>query len=404
MGGIKNKSLSNNKVANLAPLLGELSRAKRVTEGLKYLGICTLTLSLVFVILINLYRTHSSSSAQSNAEPVSNSSTSTLADTELGPTAISISVSSSSSTDSNNPNLSLQIPREGGIAVGGHTVTVSTGSSVIGYELQLGSNDNETALVNNSSNGGNNQDNGSNNTAIIPTTTGTIDSPSVLVDKTYGYTLTDLSNGGAYGNDNSTNDIGADSDYSNNPVVNTAIWRGLQPNAGPATIATVDETDDILTIGQANETTHNIYYGVNIQKQVELLAGDYSRSVVYTAIAELMPEPTIESIGSDKYTIDSIVRVHEIDALNIYVLMGSGRIMVTYDWSDGDEFVREYYSGNQAVNMAISTNNNSTIFTDSGGAVFAFGANDHGQLGIGTTESASTQLPVRVHIDKPVKK
>ena len=61
MGGIKNKSLSNNKVANLAPLLGELSRAKRVTEELKYLGICTLTLSLIFVILINLYRTYSSS-------------------------------------------------------------------------------------------------------------------------------------------------------------------------------------------------------------------------------------------------------------------------------------------------------------------------------------------------------
>ena len=245
----------------------------RVSKFTKYTSLACLTLAILSTITLNIISSYSSSNTNSNAEPVGN--VSTLANTTLDPASISISISSypsSSSTGGNNPNLSLSIPREGGIAVGRHTVTVGTGSSVIGYELQLSSNSDETGLVNSE------DTNVDANT--IPTTTGTITNPSQLADKTYGYTLSniDSSNGG------------------NSNLVNTNIWLGLQPKSSPDTIATVDETDNTLTIGQPNEVAHNIYYGVNIQNPVELRAGNYSREVVYTAIGELMPEPEVTDL------------------------------------------------------------------------------------------------------------
>ena len=288
MGGIKSKlkQLSNKAVNLGSPARGAGSR--RLTEGLfhrwgryaKYLAISCLSLALISTISLNLYRTYSSSNTNSNAEPVGN--VSTLAN--IDPASISISISSypsSSSTGGNNPNLSLSIPQGGGIATGRHTVTVSTGSSVIGYELQLSSNSDETGLVNSE------DINADANT--IPTTTGTITNPSQLADKTYGYTLSniDSSNGG------------------NSNLVNTNIWLGLQPKDNPDTIATVDETDNTLTIGQPNEATHNIYYGVNIQNPVTTRAGEYSREVVYTAIGEVALPPTIQSIEPNSYALSS---------------------------------------------------------------------------------------------------
>ena len=245
----------------------------RVSKFTKYTSIACLTLAILSTLILNIVSSYSSSNIESNAEPVGD--VSTLAN--IDPASISISISSypsSSSTGGNNPNLSLSIPQGGGIATGRHTVTVRTGSSVIGYELQLSSNSDETGLVNNEDT---NADASAN---AIPTTTGTITNPSQLADKTYGYTLSniDSSNGG------------------NSNLVNTNIWLGLQPKDNPATIATVDDTDNILTIGQSNEATHNIYYGVNIQNPVGTRAGDYTRQVVYTVVGELMPEPTVEDL------------------------------------------------------------------------------------------------------------
>ena len=286
----------------------QMSVAHRWGRIAKYTSLACLTLAILSTITLNLISTYSSSNTNSNAEPISNSdaNVSTLADNEastnaLDPTSISISISSypsSSSTGGNDPNLSLSIPQGGGIATGRHTVTVSTGSSVIGYELQLSSNSDETGLVNNDAGdneGSTSSEGNSSSNPTIPTTTGTITNPSQLVDKTYGYTLTDLSNNGAYSDGPDSTD-NTNNTYSDNPAVDTNIWLGLQPKSNPATIATVDETDNILTIGQPNETAHNIYYGANIQNPLELRAGNYSREVVYTAIAELMPEPEVADL------------------------------------------------------------------------------------------------------------
>ena len=279
-----------------------------IINKVKYIGIASLTIAILSVLILNLISSYSSSNTNSNAEPVGD--VSTLAN--IDPASISISISSypsSSSTGGNNPNLSLSIPQGGGIATGRHTVTVSTGSSVIGYELQLSSNSDETGLVNNDASdneGSTSSEGNSSSNPTIPTTTGTITNPSQLADKTYGYTLTDLSNGGVYGSSASdASDTGASNSYSSNPVVTTPIWSGLQPKSNPATIATVAEIDSTLTLGQPNETTHNIYYGVNIQNPVTTRAGEYKREVVYTAIGEVALPPTIQSIEPNSYVLSS---------------------------------------------------------------------------------------------------
>ena len=328
-----------------------------IINKVKYIGIASLTIAILSVLILNLISSYSSSNIESNAEPVGD--VSTLAN--IDPASISISISSypsSSSTGGNNPNLFLSIPQGGGIATGRHTVTVSTGSSIIGYELQLSSNSDETGLVN------------SEDTNAIPTTTGTITNPSQLADKTYGYTLSniDSSNGG------------------NSNLVNTNIWLGLQPKDNPDTIATVDDTDNILTIGQPNETTHNIYYGVNIQNPVGTRAGDYTRQVVYTVVGELMPEPVVSSVSPSRYTINLIRKAQVANRMMMYALATNGNIYKNTLWND---FSPEYchHCDSKTIDFAISNDGNSTVMLDSDGNLLSFGDNTYGQLGDGTTDS-----------------
>ena len=389
MGGIKNKL---SKLIHEPPFrkrrqmksdrisIGGFDRLVRIT---KYTSIACLTLAILSAITLNLISTYSSSNIESNAEPVGN--VSTLANTD--PASISISISSypsSSSTGGNNPNLSLSIPQGGGIAAGRHTVTVSTGSSVIGYELQLSSNSNETGLVNNDASdneGSTSSEGNSSSNPTIPTTTGTITNPSQLADKTYGYTLSniDSSNGG------------------NSNLVNTNIWLGLQPKDNPATIATVDDTDNILTIGQPNETTHNIYYGVNIKNPVGTRAGNYTADVVYTVVAELTPMPEISSVSPSRYAVnDKIVGIWANDngglSYGFTALKKSGAIFsYTYDSVFNDELFKapmqldksvkyftDYSTGMQGNSLAVTTDNQIITWNFSG-------SRNYGTLGNGTT-------------------
>ena len=350
-----------------------MSEAHRWGRITKYLGIACLTLAILSTLVLNIVSSYSYSKVNSNAEPVGNNSTSTLANTantantELDPTGISISISSyssSSSTGGDDANLSLQIPREGGIATGRHTVEVSTGSSVIGYELQLASNNNETGLVNNED---------SNN--FIPTTAGTIASPTQLSDKTYGYTLTDLDN--------------------NSGLTSTPIWVGLQPNTNPATIATIDDSD--LALGQANTTTHNIYYGVNVQNPVELRAGDYSRGVVYTVVGEIAPMPDVSSTTPIEYPLNN--KVTSINNSG----GGSGLVAIT---ADGSVHKYNKYSSNwssiafpmckvvECHYAPYATSVGYSLCQD--GRLYVWGNNDNGGLGIGNTESVDAESPIDI--------
>ncbi len=257
----------------------------RLVSLTKYLVISCFALALISTIGLNLYRTYSNSSIETSAVGNSSSGGELATQANIDPTSIALSISSypSSSTGGNDANLSLSIPQGGGIATGRHTVTVETGSSVIGYDLMLSSDSEETSLVN-----GDNVDNeGNDSGSIISTTTGILTSPSQLADKTYGYTLANLD--------------------SDNDLVNTNIWIGLKPNTNPDTITTVDDSN--LTIGQANTTAHSIYYGVNIQNPAETRAGNYTRQVVYTVVGKIAPVPNVNNIAPAEYPLNNKVVV-----------------------------------------------------------------------------------------------
>ena len=343
--------------------IGGFDRLVRIT---KYTSLACLTLAILSTLILNIISSHSNSNTRSNAEPVSNSSASTLASTELDPTGISISIysyPSSSSTGGNDPNLSLSIPQGGGIATGRHTVEVNTGSSVIGYELTLSSNDNdETGLVNNED---------SNN--FIPTTAGTIASPTQLSDKTYGYTLTDLDN--------------------NSNLTGTPLWVGLQPNTNPATIATIDDSD--LTLGQANATAHNIYYGVNIQNPVELIAGDYSRGVVYTVAGKIAPMPDVSSATPIEYPLNNKVTSIDNSSIDLFAVTADGSVyrynQYSSKWSNIAspmcKVVKYHYA-------PYDTSVGYSLCQD--GRLYVWGNNDNGGLGIGNTESVDAESPIDI--------
>ena len=350
----------------------QMSVAHRWGHYTKYLSLACLSLAILSTLVLNIVSSYSSSSTQINATD-SSTNGEPVVQSSADPTSIALSISSSpssSSTGGNDANLSLSIPQGGGIATGRHTVEVSTGSSVIDYELQLSSNSDETALVNNDASS--TSDSGSK--PVIPTTTGTVDNPSILADKTYGYTL-------------------ANPDNYNDPA-NTAIWLGLRPNTSPDTIVTVDETDNILTIGQPNVTTHNIYYSVNVQYPEQLLAGDYSREVVYTAIAELMPEPEVDSATPNVYKLDSIKKIQLVSG-DLYALMSSG---VVYSYNGYSRPTNFFEFSDRIVDFASYDSNRFTsmVFKASDNQIYSFGKNNYGQLGDGTTVDADKSSPVNI--------
>lgn len=291
MGGISDKLSDTTKALlrhantnSYRGMAGKIQSAQISGARLKYVSIICFTLAILLILVLNVASSYSYDST--NTKALGNSGdadVSTLANEDIDPASISISVSSyptSSSADSgDSSNLYLAIPQGGGTAIGKHAVTVSTGSSVIGYELQLSSNSDETSLINDG--------NGDTSSISISTVTGTSTNPSTLGDRAYGYTLTDL----------------GDSEM-NSPVIDTNIWVGVRPNTSPDVI--VAGNKDSLIVGQANTTTHDIYYGVNIQNSAELRAGEYSRQVVYTAIGELMPEPQITDLVLNSSWTDNV--------------------------------------------------------------------------------------------------
>ena len=388
MGGIKSPSdKSANKAKSL--LITSSSTSHRFDNQVKlyscfvvfskYLSLACFSLALISVITLNIITSYSTSQISSRAEPVSNLSGSDQRD--IGPTGISISISSSSSTGGNNADLSLLIPQGGGLAVGRHTITVKTGSNVIGYSLTLSSDSAETGLVN---------DDIADNKTAIPTTAGTLARPSTLADKTYGYTRTDLSSNGAY--DNST----AGKTYTDNPLANTAIWSGIRPSSNPDTIATVDEAD--LAVGQTNSTAHSIYYGVNVQDPATTQAGEYSRRVIYTATGELAPEPTISNITPMEYPINNKTINVSNAGIDTYAVTADGK---AHKYNKYNEQMDEWSNiafpfCDLAIYEKYTSMSSSSSALCQDGRLYVWGNNKYGQLGTGNTETVNDDSPVDI--------
>ena len=277
-----------------------------IINKVKYIGIASLTIAILSVLILNIISSYSSSNTNSNAEPIGNSNAnlSTLAngnDSSIcdpsntnAASCISLSITSSSSSTStggDDANLSLQIPREGGIATGRHTVSVSS-NNVTGYEVTLSAsetNNNETSLVNNSHN----------HRSEIPATSGNLTTPSQLANNTWGYTL--------------TSPAGHESD---------SVWAGLQPSTNRTAITTTSALS-----GQTD--TYSVYYGVRVDHPEQLLAGNYQAEVVYTATTNEVPTPSIDNIAPSSITVGNknttitINGSHLLSTYDVYVDMGS---------------------------------------------------------------------------------
>lgn len=143
-------------------------------------------------------------------------------------------------------------PSVGLEGIGAHELKVKT-NSPYGYKVSISSKTEETALTS--------KDTDSKIAAID----GTLDSPKVLTENTWGYSMAE-----------------------EKPSIG-AKWAGIAPTA-----ATIVDSD------QPNYDAESVYvyFGANVSKYVE--AGTYSNTVVYSIVAKTdpttLPAPTIASI------------------------------------------------------------------------------------------------------------
>ena len=216
----------------------------------KYTGIACLSFAILSTLVLNIVSSYSSSSIESNAKTagatLSNDATALANSSSL---SISFSNATGSCTDTSNPaNVCMEIPDGGGIATGGHTVTVNAPSDS-DYRLTLSSASNETDLVN-----GANRITSISNPASISTL-------NALADKTWGMSIA-----------------------ASGSVATSSIY-GLQSIDDPLVLIDTQSGDGVINNGPAID----IQYGAKVADPSLMPAGDYSVSVVYTATAIVPP-------------------------------------------------------------------------------------------------------------------
>ena len=179
----------------------------------------------------------------------------------LSSLSISFSNATGSCTDTSNPaNVCMEIPDGGGMATGGHTVTIAAYG--VGWRLGFGSGT-DSGL--------------SNGDFSIPS----IDSASVVAElpnNTWGYG--EWSDGHEFAGYQKVSSTG----------LSQTIFYVYGGDRSPAR----QHTNDI-----------HIQYGVRVDRPGQMLAGNYSANVVYLLEPQLIPGPQIDSITPTDYTIDS---------------------------------------------------------------------------------------------------
>ena len=151
----------------------------------KYTGLVIFAIVIISVITLNIIASYSNSKITAGAEP-----TATLAANVTDEASISLSIHSATdscdTSTSANPaaDVCLQIPDGGGIAVGRHTIAV-TSNSYAGYSVTVEGSGGSTDMA--TSDFG--SDETSSNNELIKSTNATIANPSTLSTNTWGIAI-----------------------------------------------------------------------------------------------------------------------------------------------------------------------------------------------------------------------
>ena len=312
--------------------IGGFDRIVRIT---KYTSLACLTLAILSTLVLNIISSYSYSKINSNAEPVTQANSTLVS----GPAEISLSISpittpTSSQCDTSNSNICMSIPDDGGIATGGHTVSVENTSITGKSELSLTGSNSDWALKN------------SNNTSsvdIYPTEWTLSD--AVTNDAAYplepnGWGLAMFMPSEPTFNQEFTQMFGdeqmfLDSTYEGTRWVNPSFL----DNAG-------------TTVTLSNYTL-NFYYGVYVNDPTSFPAGDYSIDLTYTATAVLTEAPTISTLSQNSYELGSDTN-----------LDSNNRLPVTITGTNLKSTYRVYLESNTDTSMRYDLTNNITSITD----------------------------------------
>ena len=187
----------------------------------------------------------------------------------------------------------MSIPDDGGIATGGHTVSVRT-NNVAGYSLSYWADD---------GNDNNKEDN-----ALINTLNSNyrIEPNEVDLDNYVAYPLNNNRWGFAIIPPNNVS-------FVIHPFSDEQLYIDNDSKAAYAPVFTksIAEQDANLSVApaspsSANGDNYHIYYGVRVDKPSELLAGNYTAQVVYTATAKEVKVPKLTAIDPPSYELGSV--------------------------------------------------------------------------------------------------
>ena len=266
----------------------------RKSVGFKTLTIACLALALISTISLNIIRTYSINNTRTNALGSSFATTSQGSAATLANDPITIALdiapittSTSSSCDPSNPKTICLNPGDGGIAVGGHNITINTNSPSGWYmTAAANSNDGTANLVNTND-----------SSKVIPAlpNTVTIKNATKLTDNTWGVAL-------PYGDWLASGYYNDEADYLSNdqPTLANTVWTSMDHIN-----SLLDDERGIASQTAAGQATRHIYYGVRVDNPDKLLAGDYQIKVTYTATAILPPAPELNTITPNTFYLTS---------------------------------------------------------------------------------------------------
>ena len=251
---------------------------------LKNLSLTTLTTSLLLVLTINIYRTYSYTNTLTNAventnqaQPSNSTSTTCNPSNTNAPVCIALSIKSSSSATGDS-SLTMDIPEQGGIVTGSHTIDIDiTTNSYSGWNLCMEVKSPSDAGSTNTNKDANLINTTQQSSTTKPYTIASLPETAMPV----GNSTTTLSNNtwgiampyGSYsddfsprGNYTSTDqDILKDTKWASPKYMSDKHAILAARDGGPSTV---------------HPDTRTIYYGVRVDNPSTIPAGDYQAGIV----------------------------------------------------------------------------------------------------------------------------